>query len=97
MRSSFNLPSATYNLILTKEELNSLLEKGYVGCVVKRVPCITQRQVWNGDDKKFEAIARKETENNLRFYVDGELADCGDKEWGVQFLNIVVEEGEEDG
>lgn len=88
MRSCFNLPSGTYNLVLSKEDLDSLLEKGYVSCQISRTPCVAQRSLWNDDTKDLETIASKEVQNALNFYIDDELADCGHAKWGVQYLII---------
>lgn len=95
MKASFMLPSATYNIVLSKEDLERLLEKGYVSAIVnKNMPCTTGRAVWNQEKETLETLDRKEIWNNLRFNLHSDVADIKADEWAVQYLNILIDKGE---
>jgi hypothetical protein len=93
MKSSFALPSCTYTISLSKEELQQLLETGLVSSVrpIQSVPCSTSRAVFDNKNKIFKPLDRKQIPNNLRFTLDENVADIEDGDWHVQFLNIRIE------
>ena len=90
MKSSFNIPSCTYNIILSKEDLELLTTSSYVGCEISRIPCTSSRGIIDGE-RRFESLDRKQVENDLRFNLTKQVADIKENEWGVQFLNIMLE------
>jgi len=83
------LPSCNYNIHISKDELKLLLETGYLGVMVHKVPCETGRAIFNGSD--FETLGERETSNNLRFLLDEGVADIKETDWHVQFLTIQVD------
>lgn len=89
MRTSFMLPSCNYNIHISKNELQQLLETGYLGVTVHKVPCKTGRAVFDGSD--FKTLDKKETSNKLRFLLDEGVADIEETDWHVQFLTINVD------
>lgn len=93
MKTYFGLPSCTYTISLSKEELKQLLETGLVSSVrpIQSIPCSTSRTVWDSDNKRFKSLGRKQISNNLRFYLEEDVADIEGGDWHVQFLNIHVE------
>ena len=92
MKASYMLPSGTYNLFLSKEDLMTLLEKGYVSvCVGRDIPCVTGRGVWDPDKKDLVTLDKKGIYNDLRFCLDEPVADLEPGFWNVQFLNIHLE------
>lgn len=93
MKSYFALPSCTYTVSLSKEELKQLLETGFVSSVrpIQSISCHTSRAVWNDDKKKLESLDRKQIPNNLCFKLEEDVADIEGGDWHVQFLNIRIE------
>lgn len=89
MRTSFMLPSCNYNIHISKDELRQLLETGYLGVQVYKVPCKTGRAIFDGNDIK--TLDRREICNNLRFLLDEGVADIKETDWHVQFLTINVD------
>lgn len=92
MKASFMLPSATYNLVLSKDELKKLVDTGYILIQPSREPCTTGRAVWRHELGKMETLDRKSVYNNLRFNLDKPVADIEGGDLPVQFLNIIVED-----
>lgn len=93
MKSCFALPSCTYTISLSKEELTQLLETGWVSSVrpIQSVPCNTSRAVWDNGTKSLTSLDRKQIPNNLRFTLAEDVADIEGGDWHVQFLNICIE------
>ena len=91
MKASFGLPSCTYNITLSRDELKRLLETGLITVHPYKVPCTTSRLVWNSDKNNFTTMDRKTINNNLRFLLDEPVADIEDLDWHVQFLTITLE------
>ena len=94
MKISFNLPSCTYNIILSKEDLDLLNTAKYVGGRVSRIPCVSSRAIINGENS-FQSLDRKQVPNNLYFGLTEQVADMKPDDWAVQFLNITLEEEHE--
>lgn len=89
MKASYMVPSGTYNLILSKEDLIKLLEKGCVSVTVGRdVPCNTGRGIYDFEKHKMITLDKKEVYNDLRFCLHEPLADIEGGFHNVQFLNI---------
>ena len=89
MRTSFMLPSCNYNIHITKDELHQLMDTGYLGVLVHKVPCKTGRAIFDGEH--FKTLDRKEICNNLRFLLDEGVADIQETDWHVQFLTINID------
>ena len=96
MKSSFMLPSCNYNIGISKAELETLITKGHLMTVVSKTPCVTGRAVMNEAGTGLETIDRKPIYNDLKFYLEEDVADLHGGDWGVQFLtiNIIPEEAE---
>lgn len=88
MKTSFVLPSCDYNIGITKDELQQLLDTGYLTVTVSKTPCKSTRIVYNGTD--FEAHDDKDVHNNLCFHLDENVADMEDGYYCVQFLRIHI-------
>jgi hypothetical protein len=88
MKIGFGLPSGTYNLVLSKEDLVALLSTGCVSVHLNRVPCVTARAVYSGETETMELLDKKAVENDLRFHLAEPLADVVGGDHHVQFLNI---------
>ena len=95
MRASYMMPSGTYNLFLSKEDLARLLEKGCVSITVGRTPCVTGRAVYDPEKKDLVTLDKKEIYNDLRFMLSDHVADLEDGLYNVQFLNLHLEKEEE--
>jgi len=95
MKSSFNLPSCTYNIILSKEDLDLLNTAKYVGVAVSRVSCVSSRGIID-EKNHFQSLDTKQVPNNLRFDLTKQIADMKPDDWSVQFLNIILEEEHEE-
>lgn len=91
MRMSYCLPSETYNILLSEEEVNVLLREGYITIHVSRIPCTTSRSVFNKEKEKMEVLDKKKVENCLFFHTDEPVADIEAGDQYVQFLCINVE------
>lgn len=92
MIAGFMLPSCNYNIVLSEEDLQTLLTKGSI-CVTpdKNFPCITGRAIWNEKTKDLETLDEKSVPNNLRFFLEEDVADLEGGDWHVQFLTINLE------
>jgi len=95
MKNSFNIPSCTYNIILSKEDLDLLNTTRYIGVAVSRVPCVSSRGIIN-EEYRFQSLDTKQVQNNLRFNLTEQIADMEPDEWAVQFLNIILEDENEE-
>lgn len=92
MKASFMLPSCTYNLVLSKEDVVQLLGTGHIYTrVSKDIPCRTGRAVWDNEASTMKTLDRKCIPNNLMFLLDDNVADINELDWHVQFLNIHIE------
>lgn len=93
MKSYFALPSCTYTVNLSEDELKQLLETGLVSSVrpIQSIPCHTSRAVWNSETKNLTSLDRKQIPNNLCFKLDEDVADIEGGDWYIQFLNIRIE------
>ena len=92
MKTGFALPSCSYNIVLSKEDLNELIDKGHAVLAVTKTPCTSSRAVWNDEKKTMESIDKKAVPNSLLFYLKEDVADCNKGDYPVQFINIIVEE-----
>jgi len=96
MRTHFGLPANNYVIILNKEELERLLNNKHISIEVGRTPCTTSRAVFNDEKTRLDFMDRKEIHNDLRFYLNEDVADNKSGDYSVQFLNIALENESED-
>ena len=97
MKASYMLPSGTYNLFLSKEDLIRLLEKGMVTIHTGHISCVTGRGVYDPEEHKIITHDKKEVYNDLRFMLTDSVADLKPGLCNVQFLNIHLEKEKENG
>ena len=90
MRTSYMLPSGTFNIFLSKTELQHLIDTGGLVTFSGRVTCTTGRSVWNSEKNDMETLDKKEIPNDLRFHLNEPVADIESGSHRVQFLNIHV-------
>ena len=86
MRASYMMPSGTYNLFLSREDLARLLEKGCISITVGRTPCVTGRGIYDPEKKDLVTLDKKEIYNDLRFLLTEPVADIEGGLYNVQFL-----------
>lgn len=91
MKASYLFPSGNYNILLSKEELTQLLEKGHITIHMSRVPCRTSRAVWNPEKKDMGILDEKSIFNNVWFHTDEPVADMEAGDHNVQFMCISIE------
>lgn len=91
MKVSYGLPSATYNIVLSKDDLVKLIDTGRINVFARDLPCTTSRAVYNREKRELETLDRKEVTNNLRFRLEDDVADIHEGEYSVQFLAIRLE------
>lgn len=96
MRTHLGLPSNDYTIILNKEDLEKLLNNKHISVRIGKTPCTTARAVFNNEKGQFEFLGRRETYNDLRFYLDGAVAGIDGGDCSIQFLNIILENESED-
>ena len=92
MKASYLLPSGTYNLILTAEDIAKLLDAGRVTIQMSRTPCVTARAVWDSEKKDIVRKDNKVIFNDLRFRLNDPVDDMGPGTYNVQYLNIILGE-----
>ena len=97
MKASYGFPSGNYNILLSKEELAQLLEKGYITIVMSRVPCVTSRAVWNPNKKNMDFLDKKPIFNDLWFRTTEPVADMEAGDHNVQFMCINIENDKDGG
>ena len=90
MKTSYMLPSGTYNIKLSGEDLQKLLQTGILSLRLSRIPCVTGRGVYDHEKKDLVTLDKKEVFNDLRFHLDEPVADLEGGIWTVQFLNILL-------
>ena len=95
MKTSFMLPSASYNVVLSKEELEQIIEKGFLIINISHTNCSTGRARFNNETGKLETIDKKNIPNNLWFHLSEPVGGIMESEWGLQFINILVEKENE--
>lgn len=92
MKTSYMFPTGTYNIILTREEVEELLGRGMVFMHCSRVPCRTGRAVWNKEEQTMVKIDEKDIFNDLRFMTECDVADMEAGLCNVQYVNIIFDE-----
>lgn len=90
MRAGYMFPSGNYNIVLSKEELEQLVEKGHLTSVTNRIPCSIGRGVYNPSKKCIENHDKKDVLNQLFFRTDEDVADMSPGYQYVQYLCIAV-------
>ena len=93
MRTSFILPSGNYNIILSKNELAELLDKGHIVAHIGRIPCKTGRAYYDPEKKTMDMADKKVVYNDVRVHIeDGHVGDidCPDG-YPVQFVRICLD------
>jgi len=93
MKASYVLPSGNYNILLEKDDLLTLLEKGHI-CVtpLKHVPCTSSRALFDPDKSEMNILDKHDVPNMLMFYLDEPVADIDAGEHYVQFLTLNIED-----
>lgn len=91
MRTSYCLPSGTYNIILSNNELNELIKNGCMLIRLSRIPCKASRIIFNDEKEQMEVLDKKRLQNCLFFHTDEPVADIEAGDQCVQFLCINVE------
>lgn len=90
MKTSYMLPSGTYSIKLSEEDLQKLLSTGILNLRLSRIPCVTGRGVYDSEKKAIATLDKKEVFNDLSFHLDEPVADLEGGFWPVQFMNIVL-------
>lgn len=96
MKAYYALPSGTYNIALSRDELVELVKTGRVNVSAYHIPCETGRAIYNSEKKILETLDRKEVSNRLMFRLNDKVADTESGDYGVQFLAIRLEETNDD-
>ena len=91
MKTYFGLPSGTYNIQLTKEELNHLIETGLLTMHVGRTDCKTDRCVATKTGS-MKVVDQKDIYNDLRFNLKEPVDDIEEGDYPVQFVVFRVVE-----
>lgn len=91
MKVYCSLPSGTYNITLSRDELVELVTTGCINAFAYRVPCEAGRVVYDGGKKTFATLDRKEVPNHLMFRLSNRTADMEVGDYGVQYLTIRLE------
>lgn len=91
MKAYYGLPSGTYTITLSKDDLAKLVTTGHTSIFISGVPCETGRAVYNKEKNAMETFDRKEISNDLRFYLKDGVADLQGGISRVQFLSIHIE------
>lgn len=97
MKTSYMLPTGTYNIILNREEIAQLLDDGLVFMHCSRVPCHTGRAVWNKEESKMDVLDQKDIFNDLRFMTECDVSDIESGLCNVQYVNIIFDEKHREG
>lgn len=84
MKASYMLPSGTYNLVLSPDDLQILLYTGRltVGRVAYDIPCVMKYS------------EKKDVINDLRFMLHESVDDVEPGPNIIQFLNIIIDKGD---
>lgn len=91
MKAYFGLPSGTYNLILTMDDLHRLLTDGSIAIRTSTVPCKTSRMVFDQEKKDFVELDEREVWNHLKFHTAENVSDIEAGDHYIQFMHIIVE------
>lgn len=96
MKASYRLPSGDYNIILSPDELQTLIQTGKVRAqrTALDMPCVTSRAHWDGKNQTMIRSEDQKISNRLCFNLRKPVEDCEPGIYNVQFLNIIVEEGD---
>lgn len=92
MKFSYLLPSGDYNIVLSRDDIKSLVETGCLKVMPMDTECHTHRLVWDSKKRDMEVRDRKEIRNDLRFKLKDPVDDIGPGVHVVQFLNIRLED-----
>lgn len=96
MKASYMLPSGTYNLILSPDDLQILLCTGRltVGRVAYEIPCVTGRARWDKENNVMKYSEKQDVINDLRFMLHEPVDDIEPGPNNIQFLNIIIDKGD---
>ena len=92
MKIGWVFPSNNYNIVLSRDELKQLIEKGHISVLSSRVPCSTGRGIYNPATNEMETHDKKEMYNDLLFRTDEPVAEIEAGIYPVQFLCITVQD-----
>lgn len=89
MKASYLLPTGTYNIFITRDELERLSN----GKVIRSMPymdepCVVNRFVYDHDKNEMRGLDPKEVPNYLMFRLDEDVADIEAGLCRIQYLNI---------
>lgn len=94
MKTSYRLPTGTYNLILNREDIIRLKDTGGLTIFVGKTPCATSRLVWDSEQKDLVTRDEKEIINDLCFRLHDPVDDIGPGVYNVQYINIILDKKE---
>ena len=92
MKTCFSLPSGTYNIQLSKKELEHLIKNGLLTMHVSQTDCKTGRCIATKTGVT-KVLDQKDIYNDLRFNLKEPVNDIEAGDFPVQFVSFrVVEE-----
>lgn len=96
MKSHYDEPSGDFTLILSKDELHRLESTGCLGIHTPEIPCTGSRLVYDSEKKDFDIVDKRDIESAGLVLLDYVGGDVGEERRYIQFLNIQVEDKEND-
>lgn len=96
MKTYYALPSGTYNIALSAKDIAELVTTGRLVIFMGDKPCKTGRALYDDQNDTMITLDEKEVTNDLRFYLDDDVADIKSGDWNVQFLSIHLEDDHEE-
>ena len=91
MKTYFTLPSGTYNIQLSKEELERLIKNGLLTMRVNRTDCKTGRCIATKTGAT-KVLDQKDICNDLRFNLKEPVADIEEGDYPIPFVTFRVTE-----
>lgn len=91
MKAFFTLPSGTYNIQLSKEECNRLIETGLLTMHVGMTECKTGRCVVTKTGT-VQVLDKKDIYNDLRFNLNEPVDDIESGDYPLRFVTFRVTE-----
>lgn len=91
MKAYFSLPMRTYNIQLSKEECNRLIETGLLTMHVGRTECKTGRCVVTKTGT-VQVLDKKDIYNDLRFNLNEPVDDIESGDYPLRFVTFRVTE-----
>lgn len=91
MKTSMVFPSHNYNIVLDKDDLQQLLERGYISVPIYNVPCKTSRCYWDEPTKSMRHTKYEAIPNLLALHLEKDVADIKSGEQYVRYLGIALD------